>query len=45
VPEADPNEAATEGVLGFCVTANVAAETSHGDSGLDVRSGVQHFSA
>jgi hypothetical protein len=45
VPETDPDDAVNDALLGFCVVANVAAETAHGDGGLDIRSGVQHFSA
>jgi hypothetical protein len=27
----------------FCVVANVAAETAHGEGGLEIRGGVRHF--
>ena len=30
---------------GFCVVANVAAETARGEGGLDLRRGVRHFAA
>lgn len=29
--------------LGLCVVANVARETSHGDGGLEIRTGLRHF--
>ena len=32
-------------LAGFCVVANVAAETASGEGGLDVRAGVRHFTA
>ncbi|WP_406445844.1 hypothetical protein OHB00_18290 [Streptomyces sp. NBC_00631] len=34
-----------EGLLGWCLVANVARETLHGDSGLDLQHGTKHFSA
>ena len=30
---------------GFCVVANVAAETAHGQGGLELRRGARHFAA
>ncbi|MER7579575.1 hypothetical protein [Kitasatospora sp. NPDC097691] len=29
--------------LGVCLVANVARETSHGEAGLEIRSGLRHF--
>lgn len=29
----------------FCVAANVAGETAHGEGGLDLRAGIKHFAA
>ncbi len=29
----------------FCVAANVAEETAHGDGGLELRRGIKHFAA
>jgi hypothetical protein len=43
VAEADDD--AGQALLGFCVVANVADETAHGEGGVDIRSGIQHFSA
>ncbi|QKG20438.1 hypothetical protein [Actinomadura verrucosospora] len=31
-------------LLGFCVVANVARETESGEGGLEIRSGLRHFS-
>jgi hypothetical protein len=45
VADIDADDAVDEALLGFCVVANVAAETTHGVGGADIRSGVQHFSA
>jgi hypothetical protein len=46
------DDAATRGsedrdgqLLAFCVVANVAAETAHGEDGLDIRRGIKHFTA
>lgn len=30
-------------LLGICVVANVAQETSHGEGGLEIRKGLRHF--
>ncbi|WP_329553371.1 hypothetical protein [Streptomyces sp. NBC_00696] len=38
-------EAAPDGLLGWCLVANVARETSHGDGGLDIQHGTKHFRA
>ncbi|MFD4880735.1 hypothetical protein ACFWOB_46275 [Streptomyces sp. NPDC058420] len=41
-----PTEEETpDGLLGWCLAANVARETSHGDSGLDIQHGTKHFCA
>ncbi|MGW2419406.1 hypothetical protein ACWC0C_09130 [Streptomyces sp. NPDC001709] len=32
-------------LLGWCLVANVARETAHGESGLDIQRGTKHFSA
>jgi hypothetical protein len=45
VADTDAHDRAGDAPLGFCVAANVAGETTHGDGGVDIRSGVQHFSA
>ncbi|MEW1864349.1 hypothetical protein AB0399_28955 [Streptomyces sp. NPDC088194] len=34
-PDGDP--------LGWCVVANVSAETANGEAGLDIRRGIKHF--
>ncbi|MFF2132651.1 hypothetical protein ACFVW1_46420 [Streptomyces olivochromogenes] len=39
-----PTEEETpEGLLGWCLVANVARETAHGESGLDIQHGTKHF--
>ncbi|MDX3762429.1 hypothetical protein ACFY1B_50440 [Streptomyces mirabilis] len=39
-----PTEVETpEGLLGWCLVANVARETAHGESGLDIQHGTKHF--
>ncbi|WP_237693893.1 hypothetical protein [Streptomyces sp. SID2888] len=41
-----PTEEETpDGLLGWCLVANVARETSHGESGLDIQHGTKHFRA
>lgn len=30
-------------LLGYCLVANVAEETAHGEGGLELRSGIRHF--
>ncbi|MCZ0997824.1 hypothetical protein [Streptomyces mirabilis] len=32
-----------DGLLGWCLVANVARETAHGESGLDIQHGTKHF--
>ena len=34
-----------DGLLGWCLVANIARETAHGESGLDIQHGTRHFSA
>jgi hypothetical protein len=34
-----------DGLIGWCVVANVARETAHGDGGLEIRRGTRHFAA
>lgn len=43
--ETDTDDEAGDVLLGFCVVANIAEETTHGEGGVEIRSGVQHFSA
>ncbi|MEV7321999.1 hypothetical protein [Streptomyces sp. NPDC093970] len=38
-------EEAPEGLLGWCLVANVARETSQGEGGLDIQHGTKHFRA
>ncbi|MEW1648763.1 hypothetical protein [Streptomyces sp. NPDC091219] len=38
-------EETPDGLLGWCLVANVARETSHGESGLDIQHGTKHFRA
>ncbi|MFF3585280.1 hypothetical protein [Streptomyces mirabilis] len=39
-----PTEEQTpDGLLGWCLVANVARETAHGESGLDIQHGTKHF--
>lgn len=44
--EADDAAEAAEGgePLAWCLVANVARETAHGDGGQDIRDGLRHFS-
>ncbi|MEU9192506.1 hypothetical protein [Streptomyces hundungensis] len=35
---------AADGPLAWCLVANVGRETSHGEGGLEIRSGLRHFS-
>jgi hypothetical protein len=45
VADTDPTDDETpDGLLGWCLVANVARETAHGDSGLDIQHGTRHFS-
>jgi hypothetical protein len=39
-PEGAPTDG---GPLGWCVVANVRAETATGEAGLEIRRGVEHF--
>ena len=32
-----------DGLLGWCLVANVARESAHGESGLDIQHGTKHF--
>lgn len=34
-----------QGLLGWCLVANVARETARGEAGLDIRRGTRHFAA
>ncbi|MEU6349118.1 hypothetical protein ABZ896_07300 [Streptomyces sp. NPDC047072] len=44
--DTDPTEEeAPDGLLGWCLVANVAQETASGEGGLDIRRGTKHFSA
>ncbi|MEV0475034.1 hypothetical protein [Streptomyces prunicolor] len=36
-------EEAPDGLLGWCLVANVARETVHGEGGLDIQHGTKHF--
>lgn len=46
VTDTGPTEEETpDGLLGWCLVANVARETSHGESGLDIQHGTKHFRA
>ncbi len=46
VTDTGPTQEETpEGLLGWCLVANVAPETSHGDRGLDIQHGTKHFRA
>ncbi|MEV6057167.1 hypothetical protein [Streptomyces sp. NPDC052107] len=38
-------EETPDGLLGWCLVANVARETAHGESGLDIQHGTKHFRA
>lgn len=38
-------EETPDGLLGWCLVANVAQETARGEGGLDIRRGTKHFSA
>ncbi|MET8982177.1 hypothetical protein ABZX85_42005 [Streptomyces sp. NPDC004539] len=38
-------EQVPDGPLGWCLVANVARETPHGESGLDIQHGTKHFRA
>jgi hypothetical protein len=38
-------EVTPDGLLGWCLVANVARETAHGESGLDIQRGTKHFPA
>lgn len=40
---ADMDEGADDGLLGWCLVANVARETAHGEAGLDIQRGTRHF--
>jgi hypothetical protein len=37
------DEQTPDGLLGWCLVANVARETAHGESGLDIQRGTKHF--
>ncbi|MFI6546185.1 hypothetical protein ACIBO9_23345 [Streptomyces prunicolor] len=42
--DTEPTEEETpDGLLGWCLVANVARETVHGESGLDIQHGTKHF--
>lgn len=42
--ETEPTEEETpDGLLGWCLVANVARETVRGESGLDIQRGTKHF--
>ncbi|MFD4561586.1 hypothetical protein ACFWP5_45995 [Streptomyces sp. NPDC058469] len=44
--DTEPTEEETpDGLLGWCLVANVARETAHGESGLDIQHGTKHFRA
>jgi hypothetical protein len=46
VTDTGPTEEETsDGLLGWCLVANVARETAHGESGLDIQHGTKHFRA
>ncbi|WP_405969494.1 hypothetical protein OG496_03375 [Streptomyces sp. NBC_00988] len=36
-------EETPDGLLGWCLVANVARETAHGEGGLDIQHGTKHF--
>lgn len=39
------DEETPDGLLGWCLVANVARETAHGERGLDIQHGTKHFRA
>lgn len=42
--DTEPTEEETpDGLLGWCLVANVARETVHGEGGLDIQHGTKHF--
>lgn len=44
VADMEPTEEETpDGLLGWCLVANVARETTRGESGLDIQRGTKHF--
>ncbi|MFF3559718.1 hypothetical protein ACFYXS_06735 [Streptomyces sp. NPDC002574] len=42
---ASAEEHTPDGLLGWCLVANVPRETAHGESGLDIQHGTKHFRA
>jgi hypothetical protein len=40
---APPEEETPDGLLGWCLVANVARETTRGEGGLDIQYGTKHF--
>lgn len=40
-----PDDEAPDGLLGWCLVANVSRETARGESGLDIQRGTRHFAA